>query len=376
MKSRRILFVINHAGFFLSHRLPIALAAREAGYDVHIATPRSKHVPQITATGLPWHSIRMSRSSVNPVRELQSIVGLYRLYLRLTPDLVHHVTSKPVLYGTAMARLAGVPAVVNAISGLGLSFTKGGFRRSLLRRVVSTAYRIMMSHRAMRVIFQNREQADDFVAAGRVRNDQIVLIPGSGVDVDQFVPASRGRRTPHVVLASRMLYSKGVGEFVDAARRLRAEGAEATFSLVGEPDADNPDSIPLEVLKSWDAEGVVRYHGRRDDMASVFAETDIACLPTYYGEGVPKVLIEAAASGLPAVTTDWPGCRDAVRDGVTGLLVPPRDVVSLANALRTLIGDAELRERLGEAARKHAVDRFSVQRVITQTLGIYGDLLR
>jgi len=369
----KLLFVVNHAGFFLSHRLPLALAARSAGYEVHVATPRSKHVPQIEATGLTWHEWAVARSGTSLLAECLSFRDLLRLYRRLRPDVVHHVTTKPVLYGTMAARLCGVPAVVNAVSGMGHAY--GARSPRLLRSLLSAGYRFALRHRRMRVILQNREHLEMFVSSGWIRRDHAVLILGSGVDTDQFQPSRATQSgTVSVVFASRLLYSKGVVEFVEAARELRKHGCPAEFHLIGEPDSDNPLSVPLTVLQAWDSEGAVRYHGRREDMSTVFSETDIATLPTYYSEGVPKVLVEAAASGVPIVATDWPGCREIVEHGVNGLLVPIRDAPALAVALETLVRDGNLRRRMGEAGRAKVVVAFSLDAVITQTLDVYRAL--
>jgi glycosyltransferase involved in cell wall biosynthesis len=377
MKQRRILYVVNHAGFFISHRLPLALAARAAGYEVHVATPKSKHVPQILAAELAWHPLPLSRSAINPFVELRTFIELYRLYRRLGPDLVHHVTTKPVLYGSIAARLAGVPAVVNAISGLGYAFASAGRARRLFGRAIAAAYGLALGHPNSRVIFQNREQLTQFVNERRVDEAQAVLIPGSGVDMTVFGPSSRPPNAiPHVVLASRMLYTKGVQEFVDAARLLRSRGVNARFMLVGEPDPDNPESIPIEVLDRWNTEGIVSYAGRRNDMPDVLAGTDVFVLPTYYGEGVPKALIEAAACGVAIVTTDWPGCRDVVVDEVNGMLVPVRDVIRLADAIERLARDPVLRADMGAKGRARATENFALPAVVDQTLKIYEDLLR
>ncbi|HUJ12285.1 MAG TPA: glycosyltransferase family 4 protein [Thermoanaerobaculia bacterium] len=373
--KKRILFVVNHAGFFLSHRLPIAEAAIAAGYDVHVATPKSKHVPQIIAAGLTWHPIRLARSAMNPVREIQTFGDLLRLYKMLAPALVHHVTSKPVLYGTVAARITGVPAVVNAISGTGHAFVEAGVGRRIGRAFLGLAYRISQRHPHMRAIFQNREQLSEFTARGWVRAGDASLIPGSGVDLDRFKPAMRQRSVPVVTLASRMLISKGVCEFVDAARMLRSRNVAARFRLVGEPDPDNPGSLSEGRLRMLAADGVVEYCGRSEDMPSVFAETDVFCLPTYYGEGVPKVLVEAAACGLPCVTTDWPGCRDVVVNGETGILVPARNAQQVAEALERLIADPDLRRRMGALAAVRA-SQFSLSMVVTRTLALYRELLQ
>lgn len=372
----RIVFLVNHTGFFLSHRLPLALAAREAGYDVHVATPRSKHVPTLQQTGLPWEEVRLSRSSVNPFVEARSIASIHALYRRLRPALVHHVTAKPVIYGTIAARMAGVPAVVNAVSGMGHAFSAGGIGRSMLRGMISTAYRLALRHPNMRVIVQNREHGEFFGAQGWIRPADIRLLPGSGVDMTRFVPRGpRERSRVRVVLAARLLYSKGVADFVEAARMLQTRGVDATAILVGEPDKDNPESIPPAVLQQWYAEGLIECAGRQTDMPAVYADADIACLPTFYAEGVPKSLIEAAACGLPIVTTDWPGCRDVVADGVNGILVPIKNPAAVADALEKLARDPVLRGEMGRKGRARVERDFALETITRQTLELYRELL-
>jgi glycosyltransferase involved in cell wall biosynthesis len=371
----RLLFVVNHAGFFLSHRLPLALAARKAGYDVHVATPRSKHVPQIVAQGLQWEEIHLSRSGRNPLAELRTFRELIRLYRRLRPRIVHHVTSKPVLYGTVAARLTGVHGVVNAISGLGHVFSETGGKRRALRVLVNLAYRAALRHPRMRVIAQNVEHHDAFIADGWCRADQCVLIRGSGVELSEFTPPDRNHREVLTVLfASRMLWTKGVGEFVEAARILLARALPLRFVLAGEPDPDNPSSVPETTLQQWHADGLVTWLGRRSDMSVVLGDADIFCLPTYYGEGIPKVLVEAASSGLPIVTTDWPGCRDLVEDGQNGLLVPIRDVQALADSIAKLAADPDRRRQFGEEGRRRVLREYSLQAVVERTLSLYGEL--
>ena len=371
----RLLFVVNHAGFFLSHRLPVALAARDAGYEVHAATPRSKHVPQLKAAGLEWHELPLSRSSINPFREWRTFESLCALYRELRPDIVHHVTSKPVLYGTVAARLTGVGGVVNAVAGLGHAYTDGGPMQRVVRWGMSRAYRFALRHRRMRVIIQNRDDYGMFIRQKWVRPDELVLVPGAGVDMQRFRPTDRRRGVPvRIVLASRLLYTKGVGEFVAAARELKRRGADAVCVIVGEPDADNPASVPIETLRGWQAEGSIEYSGRRDDMPAVLADADIVCLPTYYGEGLPKVLVEAAACGLPIVTTDWPGCREVVVNGENGFLVPVRNVEALTSALATLVSEPELRHVMGTRGRARVEADFSVESVVRRTVSLYTEL--
>lgn len=373
--GRRLLFVVNHAGFFLSHRLPLALAARDVGYDVHVATPRSKHVPRLQITGLPWHELPLSRSGLNLITEWKSFRSLCALYRDLQPQLVHHVTSKPVLYGTIAARVTGVGAVVNAISGMGHAYTDGGLARRALRAWVSFGYRFALRHPRMRVIVQNREHLDLFVRQRWIHEADAVLISGSGVDLRRFVPRSAERDgTVRIVLAARLLYTKGVCDFVAAARMLRENKVDVQCVLVGEPDPDNPASIASEILQSWHAEGVIDYRGRQEDMPSVFADADVVCLPTYYGEGIPKVLVEAAACGLPIVTTDWPGCREIVEHGYNGLLVPIRNPAALADALEMLVRNSPLRRVMGTRGRARVEGEYSLETVTRKTLALYRDL--
>lgn len=368
----RLVLVVNHAGFFLSHRLPIALAARREGLDVHVATPASKHVQRIIDHGFQWHPIRLHRSTLNLFGELMTIADLVRLYRTLRPDVVHHVTTKPVLYGTVAARLARVPNVVNALAGLGYLFGEEG-GRPLLKRFARLAFAVALRHPRTRFIFQNAHDRALFVELGWIAARDAVIIPGSGVDPTEFTPAGDAPHDPIAVMfASRLLHAKGVEDFVIAAERL---AGQARFIIVGEPDPDNPDSVSRNEIDGWLAGRFVEYWGRREDMPAVMRMADIFCLPTFYREGVPKVLVEAAATGLPIVTTDIPGCNDVVVDGDNGLLIPPRDAGAIVSALARLINDAELRRRMGQAGRDRVIKYFSIEHVLDQTLRLYRELL-
>jgi glycosyltransferase involved in cell wall biosynthesis len=368
------MMVVNDAPFFLSHRLPIALAARTAGYDVHVATPEHPRRTEIEQQGLSFHPFPLTRSSASPGSELGSIRSLMALYRNVRPDLVHHVTHKPVLYGSIAARLTKVPAVVNAISGLGYAFIATGWKAGLRRRLMLSAYRAAFSHPNCRAIFQNPEDVALFRDAGVLSPGQYILIPGSGVELDRFVPTPEPPGPPLIVLGSRMLWDKGIGEFVEAARVLRSRGIVFRAALVGEPDPGNPRSLTESQLRAWNDEGIVEWWGRRSDMATVFASCSIACLPSTYREGVPKVLLEAAACGRPIVTTDAPGCRVVARPEDNGLLVPPGDAASLASALERLLLDAPLRARMGARSRAIAEAEFGIQSVVDATLALYSSL--
>lgn len=367
---RLILFVVNDPGFFLSHRLPLAIAAREQGYEVCVATPSGDGVEQIRAEGLSYRRVPLSRSGANPFAELLTIWGLYKLYRELRPSLVHHVTIKPVLYGTLAARLAKVSAVVNAISGLGFVFLAQGWLSAVARSAVLTSYRWLFSRKRLWVIVQNRDDYVYLLEQACLSRKKIELIRGSGVDTGHFTMRPEPDTVPLVVLPARMLWDKGVEEFVEAARQLHRTGVKARFALVGGIDPNNPESVPADRLAEWARQGVVEWWGNRQDMPTVFSLAHIICLPSYR-EGLPKVLLEAAASGRSIVTTDVPGCREVVIDGENGLLVPARQSEPLAEALRLLIESPDKRRAMGRRGRVMAEAEFSIHRVVDRHLDIY-----
>jgi len=367
----KLLFVVTEDWYFVSHRLSIAMAAREAGYDVAVATRARKHVEMIQRAGVRVLPFELSRRAGNPVLELLKLLSLYR---REHPDIVHHVALKPVFLGALAARLAGIPAQVNAVAGLGWLFIS----RSLMARWMSPVIRFilarLLSAPRCRVIVQNPDDADLLKKSG-VTESHMRMIRGVGVDTSEFSPFPESPEPICVVLASRILWDKGVGEFVEAARQLKKEGVKASFILVGNPDLDNPASVPEATLNAWQKEEVVEWWGHRDDMVAIFHAAHIVCLPSYR-EGLPKVLLEAAACGRPIVTTDVPGCREVVREGENGLLVPVRNAQALSEALSCLIKNPELRSQMGRRSREIVLKEFSSEKVIAQTLSLYKELTR
>ena len=373
----RLLLLISEDWYFWSHRLELARAARSAGWDVSIGTRVREYGKRIEDEGFHLHPLRMVRSSRHPVRELLSIFELVRLYRRTRPDVVHHVALKPILYGSVAARLSRVPAVVNGFAGLGYIFTESGERRGVLRSMIGKALRWTIALPHSRVVFQNEDDAREFADAGIARHDQIRIIRGTGVDTDKFVPPPahhHGDQDPLVVLAGRMLWDKGIGEFVEAARLLRASGVRARCAIVGMVDEENPAAISETQLRTWQKEGVVQWWGHREDMPDVLASAQIVVLPSYR-EGFPKVLLEAAACARPLVATDVPGCRAIVKDGINGFLVSPKDPISLCQALVKLLQDPALRARMGAQGREIVVKEFSVDRISRETLALYRELL-
>jgi glycosyltransferase involved in cell wall biosynthesis len=377
---RRLLFVVNVGWFFVSHRLPIASAAKRGGYEVHVATALDRQLDAetpatVAAHGLILHKLAFSRSGAHPLELVRDLLKLRSLFRSLEPDVVHLVTLKPILLGGLAARLAGVKSVVLAVPGRGSVFSARGVIATLRRWSALALYRLAYQPGHNRVIVQNVEDRDYFIARRVFRARDVRLIRGSGAPIDTFVPRPEALGRPVVVMASRMLREKGVADFVAAAALLRQGGTDASFVLIGDVDLGNPHSHTREELQAWVAEGAVEWWGFRSDMAAVFASTHVVCLPTVYGEGVPKVLIEAAASGRPIVCTDVPGCRDIVRHEYNGLLVRPRDPSELASALSRLLASAELRRRMGDNGRALVENEFSLDIVIRQTLALYAEVL-
>lgn len=370
------MFVVPVARYFLTHRLGLALEQRARGFEVHVATPPAVETVAIRDSGFSWHPFNMTLFLRRPWGELLTFLDLLRLYRSTRPQLVHHVTFKPILYGTFAARLAGVPAVVNSMPGLGDAHTSDSPRDRLWVWASNLALKWFARHPRMRWILQNRDDLATLEQAGVMRESEVVLIPGAGVDTEAFQPAKRERpeAPPVVAYVGRVVYAKGLREFVGAARRLRAGGVRARFVIAGGLDAGSLTAIDETTLAEWTRDGVVEYAGHLDDVRPLLATVDIVCLPSYR-EGMPKSLLEAAACGLPVVATDVPGCRDVVVEGDTGYLVPPRDVEKLAEALAKLIRNPDLRARMGARGRARVIERFTARSSIERTLRVHEELL-
>lgn len=376
MKATKILFVVTEDWYFCSHRLPLAVAAAQNGYEVGVVTRLTGHKQTIEKAGVRTIPLlRMKRSSLNLFRELTAFLELFFIFRRERPDLVHLVALKPVMYGSLAAKLLGVPFRVNALGGLGFVFSSERLLARLLRPLLLLMFRFVFNDPRSRLVLQNQDDLRLLVEKARISLCRVRLIRGAGVDLNDYVPHDLPAGVPVVMLASRMLWDKGVGEFVQAAIAMKAKGINARFVLVGEPDSENPSSVPREQLNEWHATGIVEWWGFCADMPKALSESTVVCLPTYYGEGVPKVLIESMACGRPIVTTNMPGCKDLVEDGKNGLLVKPRDPVGLAESLSELVLDYSLCQRMGQEGRRIAEKGFSLEQVTEETLAIYGELL-
>jgi len=369
---RKILLISNTDWYLYRFRSTLANYLREQGNEVVFVSPPGRFVANIQEQGFRWLAWQVGRQSVNPIAELKAVWELARIYSREKPSLVHLHTIKSVLYGSLAARLSKPLAVVNSITGRGYVFLGQDIKARFLRILVKRVYRFVLSSRSSVTVFENKTDRQYFIDEKLVNSKNSSVIEGVGVDIDYYSFSPEPDVTPKIVLAGRMLWDKGVGTFIDAVRSLR-EKVSARFILVGEPDPGNPASIGVGTLQQWVDEGVVEWWGWQADMRSVFASCHIVVLPSF-GEGIPTILLEAAASGRPIVATDVAGCRDVVVDGSTGLLVPQQDAGRLAAALEKLILNPELRKSMGKAGREFMVQRFSSSLINHETYEIYQKL--
>lgn len=372
--SRTLMFVVNVDWFFLSHRLPIALEAQRQGYQVHIATRLTDKMDELQGHGLVVHPLALDRSSTGLCNAWRTMVELWQVFRAVRPDVVHLVTIKPVLMGGLMAQLTGVPAVVVAVSGLGFVFMAHGAKAVVRSWLVGGLYRVALGHCNLKVVFQNPDDRASLCKLAHLSDSKVEMIRGSGVDLTQYSHTPLRQDLPVVLLAARLLADKGTREFVQAARLLKQQGVSARFCLVGTVDTANPASLTDAELTQWAAEGVVELWGQRSDMPEVLSEARLVVLPSYR-EGLPKVLLEAAACGRAVVTTDVPGCRDAIDPGVTGVLVQVRNAELLAEAIRDLINDPTRCQTMGNAGRALAESAFDVRQVVAAHLRIYQELI-
>ena len=371
---KRLVYLVTEDWYFVSHRLALASAAREAGYDVAVITRIGRHAETIAGAGLEVVALDFSRSGIGPVQEAQTLKALARLYKKIRPAIVHHVAMKPVIYGSLAARSAGVPAIVNAMMGLGYVFSSSSARARLLRPLVRAGLRSALSPPNTRVIVQNRDDFALFQSQGLAASENIRLIRGSGVDLKAFRVQDPPSGIPAVILPARILKDKGVEEFVTAARMLKANGVSARFILAGDPDPLNPATIHPAQLASWINEGIVEHTGWLSPagISEIMSAASVVCLPSYR-EGLPKALLEAAAAGRAIVTTDVPGCREIVQPGLNGWRVPARDPGALAVALTSALTNPELCRTYGAAGRAMVEKDFSMESVIAQTLAVYRE---
>jgi glycosyltransferase involved in cell wall biosynthesis len=327
--------------------------------------------PKIEALGVKFNGLPVDKKGINPRADVKLFWALYRWYKVQEPDIVHHFTIKPVIYGSIAARMANIPKIINTVTGLGYVFIDE--KTTWLRRLVVGLYRISLNC-ADFTFFQNQDDYNFFLSRGLVKKSGTALLPGSGVDCEHFSPVfypnPLEKSQPTFLMVSRLLKDKGVYEFVEAARLVKEHYPEARFQLLGRRDIRNPNVVPETDLKSWDNQGFISWLGEVSDIRPIMAESDVVVLPSYR-EGIPRALLEAAAMAKPIITTDAVGCKEVVDDEVNGLLVPVKDAPALARAMERMIDDPEMRKRMGKAGRKKVERKFDEKIVIQKILKIY-----
>jgi glycosyltransferase involved in cell wall biosynthesis len=383
-KKYSVIYLVNHTAFFVSHRLSLALAARDRGCKVSLVTGQPGSVSMekcaqniLLKVNLDHKKLFFQCSGINPIIELVGFIQLLFFLWKNKPDLLHCASPKGVLYGGVAARLVGIKSVVLAISGMGFAFTQSK-RNRILRRTIAQIYRSIfiytLRNNNVRVIVQNKDDYKAILDTHSVDASRINLIPGSGVELERFIHFPISKKEPIVILPARMVADKGILEFVEAVKRVKKNLPDWRFVLAGAADYKNPSAIKLDLIQSWQTEGLVEWMGHVEDIAILLGKASIVCLPSYR-EGMPKALLEASAAGCAIITTDVIGCRDAVINNETGDLVKARDADSLASALLTLINDREKRERYGQSGRKLAIKNYGIQKVVDRTLNIYQELI-
>ncbi len=373
----KIIFFANTDWYLYNFRRTLALALRHNGYEVLLVSPPGPYAKKLQKLGLRWLSVPLSRSGLNPFVELATVWKLSKIMRQENANLAHGFTIKGAVYCSLAARLSGISARVNSIDGLGYVFASRDFKARILRPLVRLILKFALTGKDTRLIMQNFDDMVLFRQFDLIANSYMHLIPGAGVDCRRFsIGGKRVVGQPlRILLAARLLWSKGVAEFVDAARLLKAEGRHVNFLLAGSIDPGNPDSLSIETLQDWVNEGLIDWLGHVDDMAGLLATVHVVTLPTSYREGLPSSLTEGAACALPLVTTNMPGCRDIVTHELDGLLVPIGNAMALSLAIARLDDDPALASRLGAAARIKALENFDEKIVIKRTMEIYSELL-
>ena len=344
------------------------------GAEVVLVSPPGSFSDVFQNWGFRWIPWEVGRKTISPWQEFVAIVKLARIYFRERPDLVHHHTIKPVLYGTLASRLTGVPAIINAVTGRGYVFLGNDRRARWLRFLIRPFYRFLLRTKRVGVIFENQDDRDEFILQNLVSADQTRLIESVGIDPERFVPKPEPDGEIKILLAARMLWDKGVGILVEAARLLKEWEIPVQVVLAGPLDEGNPSAIPEETLLSWQSDGLIEWLGWQRDMEQVYAQSHIVVLPSFH-EGVPTALLEAAACARPLVASDIPGCRAIITPEKNGLLVPPRDAYALAEALVRLARSPDLREQMGQTARRDVLRKFTQAQVNIATIDFYRQFL-
>ena len=375
--KKKLLFVVNVDWYFSLHWMARMCAAQKAGYDVHIITSTTNNdsYSQLKSTGAHIHPVEMSRSGVNIINEVLLLIKLFKLATKIRPTIIHAITMKPNVYMGLIAKLKGWP-IVCSVTGLGVVFSRKSIKNVILKRIVLFICRLINITPGANFLFENSSDRMLFIKAGATKKETSCVISGAGVDVKLYdYKKENVMAIPSILFAARLLRDKGLDSLVKATMLLRNNNISVELKVAGIIDENAQNPISIEQIHQWESDGHMKWLGTINTMSDLISESSIICLPTIYGEGIPRILIEASACGRPIVTTNVSGCNEFVKDGVNGLLVEPGDTVELSNALERLILNYDLRKSLGENGRNLVVNKYTNEIVIEQTLRIYDDLL-
>lgn len=373
MKKKRVLFVITEDWALISHRLHLVEAATEAGYEVALATRISKYKKTLENKGIRIFEWKLSRGSLNPIKEIIAIISLVKILSIFKPDIIHAVAQKPVIYSGLARKIYNKASLVGALGGVGFVFTSKSLKAKLLKPILKTLLKLALIGKKTRLILQNKDNVCTIKSINIIDQKYIRLVKGAGVEIQKFLPSKIPLKTTIVILPARLLKDKGIKEFVDVARNIKAQNIDARFVLVGDIDLDNPESIKKIEIDKWVASGIIEHWGRCDNIEKVYKISSIVCLPSY-NEGLPKVLLEAGSSSRPVVAFDVPGCREVVTNKVNGFLIQFKKEHALERALVKLINSKELCEEMGKNGRKIVEKNFASEIINIQTFNIWNEL--
>ena len=371
----KILFIISEDWYFVSHRLYLAKVAINSGYKVALLSHFTNHREIIEAEGIKTIAWPLNRSSRNLYKEIEAIKSIVSTIRQFKPSMIHSVAMKPVIYSAIACNLSGLKSRIFALAGLGFVFTSSKRSAKILRPFLKVIFSLLFKGKKTKLILQNPDDQRQLLSEGVINPKNIRLIRGAGVDTKTFSFKTIPSNMPIIILPSRMLWAKGIQDFVDCAIEINKKVKKARFVLVGTPDIQNPDAISKVRLKKWNEEGVIEWWGHQSDMVKVYHQSTIVCLPTTYGEGLPKSLLEAASCGRPIVTYDVPGCREIVIDGYNGFLVKAKRVDDLISAISNLLDDRELCIKMGKNGRKLVEKYFTQEKIAQETMAVWEELL-
>lgn len=374
--KKKILFLVPDDITFIIQRLVMAQGAQKAGFDVHVASEDTGVSQRVRDLGFTFHQLDLNRGGINPFADFFPFIKLIFFLSKVKPDILQCVSIKPVLYGAIAGSLVGLKRIVCLVNGLGYAFEGSNLKGKIIKKLAFILYHYAFRKPGIRVIFQNPDDRAFFITNQLVKVEKTLLIRGSGVDMNKFKPSPQANNlSPVVLFVGRLLWNKGIRELIEAAKVLKTEKLDFCLRIVGGPDRKNPGAVPVEYLEELHEQGIIDWVGRQTDMPHFYREADIVCLPTQYFEGLPLTLLEAASTGRALVATDMPGCREIVRNGVNGYLVPPKSVVGLTDALRSLIKNSDLRKEYGVNSSQIVKEEFSSDIIQSELVSVYESLL-